>query len=157
MGQLESFANHVFQLLHSAIDAEYPPYADQLDPHVQDAVRHELRIRSHIDTFVGRDRELEAMMRYVKDDAIKSPLLVQGAPGSGKTALMSKFAKMMEDDASVEVVKFLVGTTPSSVGVQELLKHVVKELQKVIFGMLYMPDNGYTTGPDVFVAACMHA
>jgi telomerase protein component 1 len=86
---LDQFADEMFKMLFTAIDAEYPAYQDELDPLLLSSVQHELMVRSRRAEFVGRDSELAQAMKYVQGEN-NVPLVIHGPTGTGKSACLAK-------------------------------------------------------------------
>jgi WD40 repeat protein len=63
--------------------------------------------------FFGRDELLERMLRYTEDDDERQPLVITGPAGSGKSAIMAKFAAR-ETPPEVLVLPYFIGAAPGS-------------------------------------------
>eukprot|EP00050_Salpingoeca_kvevrii_P011196 m.13501 g.13501 ORF g.13501 m.13501 type:complete len:1959 (+) comp3308_c0_seq1:33-5909(+) len=131
---LEEFADNIYSLLYRAIDREYPDYATELSAQAMSDVQHELRARFLTDRFVGRKTELEQLRSYVTESCAEPrPLVVMGAPGCGKSALLAKLAKSFSD-SHVDVVQHFVGADPSSFSTTEMLMRLALNLKQVLIG-----------------------
>jgi len=78
------------------------------------------------DSFVGRETELTRIHDYLHGDSTW-PLVVHGASGSGKTALLSR--AVQEAQAAKPLVR-LIGTTPRSSDLRGLLTSLCQELRQ---------------------------
>jgi WD40 repeat protein len=90
------------------------------------------RERGGAKSFVGRQTELQAILDYVRNDS-PWPLVVHGASGGGKTALMARAAgELQKSEVSgqkPEVVVRFIGVTPRSSDVRSLLGSLCQELR----------------------------
>ena len=90
------------------------------------------RERGGAKSFVGRESELQAIRDYLKNDS-PWPLVVHGASGCGKTALLARAAGelQMEDGRSkmAQVVVRYIGVTPRSSDIRSLLGNLCQELR----------------------------
>jgi hypothetical protein len=83
--------------------------------------------RAPAGSFVGRERHLQAIKSYLLNDS-HAPLVIHGASGCGKTALLARAAQ----DAAPEwkpVVRF-IGVTPHSSDIRSLLASLCQELRQ---------------------------
>jgi NACHT domain- and WD repeat-containing protein len=78
-----------------------------------------------IASFVGRQRETEAILSYLHDDS-RQVLVIHGASGSGKTALLAHAARLAAEQEPV--VRFVAATAGSST-VESLLGGICQELR----------------------------
>ena len=83
-------------------------------------------------TFVGREDELQRILEYVKNN-LTSPLVVYGASGCGKTALLAraaqKAAELLLCRDHQPVFRF-IGVTPDSSDLRSLLTSTCQELRQ---------------------------
>ncbi|KAG8454860.1 hypothetical protein GDO86_001182 [Hymenochirus boettgeri] len=80
--------------------------------------------------FCGRQEPLQRIMNYIKDcqQQFCPPMIIYGASGSGKTALMCKCFEMLKQDltssgGSVLVLR-LLGTSPQSSEIHDVIKNI---------------------------------
>lgn len=84
------------------------------------------------DAFVGRDDKLRQILEYVKGDS-KWPLVVHGASGCGKTALLARAA---QEAAALPIcrkhppITRFIGVTPHSSDLRPLLVNLCHELRQ---------------------------
>ncbi|MBN2560005.1 MAG: DUF4062 domain-containing protein [Phycisphaerae bacterium] len=78
-------------------------------------------------TFVGREDKLAAIRDYLHSDSTL-PLVVHGASGCGKTALMARAAQEAVEQRSEVIIRF-IGTTPRSSDLRGLLTSLCQELR----------------------------
>jgi hypothetical protein len=90
------------------------------------------RERGGADSFVGRQTELQTILDYLKDDS-PWPLVVHGASGCGKTALLARAAEEMQKSEvrgqKPEVIVRFIGVTPRSSDLRSLLGSLCQELR----------------------------
>jgi len=82
--------------------------------------------RAPRESFTGREEELKAIRDYLDGDS-RRPLVVHGASGCGKTALMARAAQEAESKWR-PVVRF-IGVTPHSSDARSLLSSLCQELR----------------------------
>ena len=84
------------------------------------------------ESFVGRQAELQAIRDYLQNDS-PWPLVVHGASGCGKTALLARAAEEMQKSEvsgqKPEVIVRFIGVTPRSSDIRSLLGSLCQELR----------------------------
>jgi predicted NACHT family NTPase len=85
------------------------------------------RERAPTEAFVGRESQLTAIAAYVQSDS-RQPLVIHGASGSGKTALLARAAQLAAENGK-PIVRFL-GTTPKCGDLRPLLVILCQELRE---------------------------
>jgi len=78
--------------------------------------------------FVGREQELAAIAKYL-DDEDRKPLVVYGPSGTGKTALLSRAAKLAEGGNRKVITRYFGITTRCST-LRNLLVNLCRELRE---------------------------
>lgn len=79
--------------------------------------------------FVGRVELLERIAAFLKRDGLQYPLILWGASGSGKSAIMAKAIQELRDSKSdAKVVFRYIGATPSSLDIRLILIGLCKEI-----------------------------
>ncbi len=82
-------------------------------------------------SFVGREDELARMLAYAQDSKDRLPLIVTGAPGSGKSALLAEFARRCEEQFSEALVlPHFIGAAPGSAELSHTLRSLCEELRR---------------------------
>ena len=100
------------------------------DADVIEIVQHLKLAEEKRTLFVGREKELSEINKYLKGKSGKGkPLVISGSSGSGKTALMAVSACKSKavSKNSVNVVRF-IGTTSQSGSVRSLLLSVCRQI-----------------------------
>lgn len=122
--------------LTQIIQAQIDEYWQQTKPGSAERSMRELEIeqeehalagqeRGGAETFVGRDAELTAIHDYLHNDSTR-PLVVHGASGCGKTALMFRAAQEAE---ALKPVLRLIGIHPRCSDIRGLLGSLCQELR----------------------------
>lgn len=135
-GHLEKLCARVHAALKDIITRQMDEYWGTSDPTV--AAPRELDLergehqrfgqeRAPADSFVGRERHLQAIHAYLHNNS-NQPLVIHGASGCGKTALMARAAHAVVPELK-PVVRF-VGVTPRSSDVRSLLASLCQELRQ---------------------------
>ncbi|HEV8486398.1 MAG TPA: DUF4062 domain-containing protein [Blastocatellia bacterium] len=101
----------------------------------QDARREEDTERAYHDRFLadrtrlffGRDELLKRMLRYAEDDDERQPLVITGPAGSGKSAIMAKFAAH-ETSPEVLVLPYFIGAAPGSTDLTFAVRSICETL-----------------------------
>jgi hypothetical protein len=90
------------------------------------------RERGGAKSFVGRQSELQAIRDYVRNDS-PWPLVVHGALGCGKTALLARAAEEIQKSEvsghKPELIVRFIGVTPRSSDIRSLLGSLCQELR----------------------------
>lgn len=85
------------------------------------------RERGPKESFVGRQDQLQKILAYVNNDST-SPLVIHGASGCGKTALLARAAQEIAAEKN-PIVRF-IGITPRSSDLRTLLSSLCQELRQ---------------------------
>nr|XP_047125336.1 TPR repeat-containing protein DDB_G0287407 [Hydra vulgaris]XP_047125337.1 TPR repeat-containing protein DDB_G0287407 [Hydra vulgaris] len=133
------FSQTVFDFFQKRIEILYP-----LDPSPEDPLQvqkeaHETFLDSRSQCVLGRDKLISQIDHYSKHDNSRTPLLVIGTAGAGKSALMAKCAsnaiQMAEKNEIAVPAGFkkwkiffhFVGATPGSTDLAFFLQRLTKE------------------------------
>jgi len=82
--------------------------------------------RAPADSFIGRERHLKAIKAYLQSDS-RQPLVIHGASGCGKTALLARAA---QDAAELKPVVRFIGVTPRASDIRSLLASLCREIRQ---------------------------
>ena len=114
--------------LESAIRAELGA-REAVPAWQQEDLDHEEFGRDRSAGFVGRDDVLVALDDLVAGPAAP-PVLVIGAPGSGKSAVLAELARRLRDRGDRDIVVRFVGATPRSAGPRTLVQDLTATLRQ---------------------------
>lgn len=120
----------------SASDAESASFIDE----EQEFMERFMESRSQI--YAGRETVHESLMQYIngEDD---SPMLIHGASGSGKSAVLSKTCKHLADRGNISfVLGHFTGASPRSTNLRYILKRFCLSLkQRFDLKGMEIPEN----------------
>ncbi len=115
----------------ASTEAQVEPPADRRAARELEIERDEhLRFgteRGSRETFVGRQDQLERISQYLEDDS-PLPLVVHGASGCGKTALLAR--AVQEVPAGKQPIVRFIGVTPRSSDLRALLRNLCQEFRQ---------------------------
>ncbi|XP_070554535.1 NACHT domain- and WD repeat-containing protein 1-like [Ptychodera flava] len=125
----EDFENHIKAGVLDGI-AERAK-SDITDPLYEEVSQHVTFCQNKCEMFQGRQNTLREIERYLNSDA-KSPLILHGVSGCGKTSVVAMAAKMVRKVISKDTVVILrfLGTTPDSCNVRRLLFSICRQISK---------------------------
>jgi telomerase protein component 1 len=127
---LEMFGQRVLEDLWSAISQEYPEEATRPDELAIERAYHEAFVEGRCRRFVGR-RDLLAQIAAYADGELTAPLVVVGAPGCGKSAVLANFARSYaEAHEDVFVLSHFIGVSPGSADIRRTLLRLCRELAR---------------------------
>ena len=114
--------------VEAQLDREYPA-DDKLSPLERERFRHDVYSRSFSQCYLPSEIYFNQLDRFVADMGNK-PLLVQGASGVGKSALLSNWLTRRESHAPEDIViQHWVGCSPLSANVGQMLSRILLELK----------------------------
>ncbi|KAG8594792.1 hypothetical protein GDO81_001328 [Engystomops pustulosus] len=95
---------------------------------MQEVIHHLLLSSKKSEAFCGRQDMLQRIVAHVKEKDICPPLVIYGASGSGKTALLCKAFDMIKysvaNNGNYILVLRLLGTSPQSSEIHDVLKSI---------------------------------
>lgn len=120
---LAQFEARILDDLWEAIKAEFAP-----PPEVQSELAYERSFHMHFVEersrgFIGCQPLMNELMRFAADECRNDslPLVVSGAPGSGKTSLVTAFSRRFSDARpNVFIIVHVVSASPSSTDIREV-------------------------------------
>jgi WD40 repeat protein len=125
---LETFGMQVLEDLWSSIDLENPVEEKPPEELSMERAYHEAFIERRCLRFIGRRDLLEQMTAYT-DSENNVPLVITGAPGCGKSALLANFAKAYAiKHSDVFVLPHFIGVSPGSTDIRRTLLRLCREL-----------------------------
>ena len=130
LADLESFGNRVLEDLWSAINQENPVDDDTPDDLAIERTYQEVFIEGHSQGFVGRRDLLNEMFSYA-DGAQPAPLVITGAPGCGKSALLANFTiEYSANHPEAFLLSHFIGASPGSTDIRRMLLRLCRELAR---------------------------
>ncbi|MDR1919814.1 MAG: DUF4062 domain-containing protein, partial [Tannerellaceae bacterium] len=124
---IESFRAYIIEQLCRSIEADFPAH-EAWDEYKSEAIAHTYYARMQHDVFSGRNREIGYIDHYVKTNS-HIPLFITGASGTGKTALLAKWAIHHEELAPHDFVfMHFYGASIYSGQWESLVKRLIYEL-----------------------------
>ena len=127
---LAEFESMVLEDLWEAVKAEFPPPPPPPSELAVERAYHLHFVENRSQNFIGR-RKLLKILEGVADQDTKGatlPFVVVGAPGSGKTSLVTAFAKQyMMSGRNCFVLVHVVSASPSSTDIREVLLRLCHE------------------------------
>ncbi|EKQ55823.1 MAG: WD40 repeat-containing protein, partial [Methanobacterium sp. Maddingley MBC34] len=103
---------------------------------------------NHMEEFIGRETVINQIDEYTHG-ASESCLIISGAPGSGKTAILVEIARRTKIKyQNAVVISRFIGATPSSHNIQFLLYSIIKEIKNE-----YGEEDGLTYSETDLVAS----
>jgi len=104
------------------------------NPLKEEIARHALFCRDHTSSFEGRTEILRIIHNYVRKVDVRTPLVLYGESGVGKTTLMAKATlEIQENNRDIAVLYRFCGTTPESSTGRELTLSLINQIKQVKF------------------------
>eukprot|EP01089_Gocevia_fonbrunei_P021021 TRINITY_DN7989_c0_g1_i1.p1 TRINITY_DN7989_c0_g1~~TRINITY_DN7989_c0_g1_i1.p1 ORF type:complete len:1161 (+),score=299.65 TRINITY_DN7989_c0_g1_i1:106-3588(+) len=127
---LHLFGKLVLDDLWNGICQLYPDSSDFKNDLEIERSFHVNFMDSHHRKFVGRKDCLKNLLKYVNDhEDTRSPFIVTGDPGAGKSAVMSQFVKEFSvSHPDAFVIAHFIGAAPGSSDIRHTLLRIAKEL-----------------------------
>ena len=88
----------------------------------EENLRHTQIAKDESETFIGREKELEDIRKYINTSDDRSILWYKSNSGSGKTALLAKIYQLFKEDCTI-LCRFC-GRTPHSLHLYDIMKDV---------------------------------
>lgn len=119
----------VYEDVRQHIDREYPAEA-RLSPLERERFRHDVYARAFTFNYLPNEHYFNQLDRYVASTA-QLPLVITGASGSGKSAILSNWAMRHAEHAPEDfLIYHFVGCSPHSSNPGELLSRILLELRE---------------------------
>ncbi len=126
---LAQLCSDVYRNLSAIIEEEIARL-EKVDAAEVERAAHERFCAERTEVFAGRIRSRETIGQYIHD-ASRHPLVVWGAAGSGKSALMARAIRDTAGAAgSTHLVMRFIGTTPGSPNSRFLLQTLCEEIYR---------------------------
>jgi tetratricopeptide (TPR) repeat protein len=114
--------------LTAVIDSLYPE-GSQLDPLDREGADHDAFASSRIGVYVGRQTYFDCLDDHAQQDG--PPLVILGAPGSGKSALLANWARQYRTNHPGELLLMhFIGASPASADWAAMLRRIMREFKR---------------------------
>ncbi|HUS11312.1 MAG TPA: AAA family ATPase [Pyrinomonadaceae bacterium] len=128
--QLEDLGKRILTDLKTAISEEHRLIAPQTNTLETERGYHETFIENSTKRYIGRRALLDELCEY-SDSEKRTPLVVTGGAGCGKSALLAKFAKEYAEKREVTfVLTHFIGVSPGSTDIFRTLLRLSRELKQ---------------------------
>jgi WD40 repeat protein len=105
--------------------------SQKLSPLYQEILAHEKFAEERAKFFIGREEILNTIQEYIAGSPI-APLVIYGASGSGKSALMAKaWEEANQEHPETVIISRFIGATPSSTDIRSLLESLCTQIRDV--------------------------
>ncbi|MFC1892852.1 DUF4062 domain-containing protein [Chloroflexota bacterium] len=141
---LETFGQMVLDTLWQHIDSEFPVERapEEHDWLQEEAEFHELFMEDRTRRFVGRSHILKRMHAFVDEDSDSRLMVITGEPGSGKSALISRFTEEVNRcHPDWLILSHFVGASPSSTSLRRTLRGLCAQLNRVLGSEEEVPEE----------------
>jgi NACHT domain- and WD repeat-containing protein len=116
----------VYAALRSVIEDEINQM-EEVDPLARETDAHEEFAKDRARLFTGRTGIVDRIGSYI-EQRTGSPLVVWGAPGSGKSAVIARAGQLAEERYPGAIVLRFIGVTPESSNVRSLLDSLCRQI-----------------------------
>lgn len=128
-----------------------------LDAGVTRGAQHHTFAKDRARNFAGRNAVLEKINAYLMRPGNKSPLIVHGDGGTGKSALMAKAYQKALDDAAGQTVVLarFIGGVPGTESLMTLLSELIADIQAVYGQPAQQPPESMKMAREAFEATLL--
>jgi len=138
---LDSFGKRVLEDLWTAICAEYPEEAPEVDPLVIERRMHEAFVEERSRLHVGRTEEARRLTEYVRGKD-RRPVVITGESGCGKPAFLASWSRQYASEYPDDfVLAYFVGASPDSTNHFRLLRNMCGELKRTFALKEEIPED----------------
>ena len=128
VGGLGDFGQRVLHNIWNAIKRDFPDSETGLDPVADAAVAHDAFVDSRAGSFVGRKSLLKKAQQTI-ESIEGGVVVVEGKPGSGKSAFMAALAQQYSESSSSNLtLTHFLGAAPSSTNIASILTRLCHEM-----------------------------
>ena len=137
---ISDFCDFIKEQLCKAIEADFP-IDETLDEYRSESITHTRYAQQQSDIFSGREKELSDIDRQLQTNA-HVPLFVTGAPGTGKTAFLARWAiRRQESEKEDFVFMHFFGASIHSDRWENLARRLIYELCQTFNLPFKLPDT----------------
>jgi hypothetical protein len=133
------FAKKIIKFFKERIDDQYPLLTEHVDLMLSQHLAHEAFLDRLSMTVLGRDKILDDIQTYVNDARCKTPLVILGSTGAGKSAVMARSVAITLKNESLNAISrngktswilfyHFVGAVPGSNDLGHVLQRLLKKL-----------------------------
>jgi len=127
---LDTFGGRVLEDLWTAICAEYPEEAPEVDPLTIERHLHEAFAEDRSRLHVGRLAEAARLTEYVQGTD-RRPIVITGESGCGKSAFLANWCRQYAaKNPNDFVLAYFIGASPDSTNHLRLLRNMCEELKR---------------------------
>ncbi len=128
---LETLGNQILEDLWTAIEKELERPAASLDDHQRERAYHERFVIDRTRLFLGREEIVERILNGMADPAGENLMVVTGAPGSGKSALLAECVRRARERfPGALVIPHFIGASPGSAILGNTLRSICETLKR---------------------------
>ena len=128
---LETLGDQILEDLWTAIEKELERPGEVLDRHQRERAYHERFVIDRTRLFLGRDEIVKRILDGLTDPAGGNLLVVSGAPGSGKSALLAECARRARERfQDALVIPHFIGASPGSAILANTLRAICETLKR---------------------------
>eukprot|EP01129_Flabellula_baltica_P004954 TRINITY_DN1762_c0_g1_i2.p1 TRINITY_DN1762_c0_g1~~TRINITY_DN1762_c0_g1_i2.p1 ORF type:complete len:1949 (-),score=386.28 TRINITY_DN1762_c0_g1_i2:5-5851(-) len=127
ISNLDSFGDSVRDHVSQIIEDKFIVSFGEKNDYEEENFFHEEFIEYRSANFIGRSAQVDSVISYIESKS-KTPLVVGGVAGTGKSALMCHLTKLCKENRYYHVISHFVGASPKSTDAQNMLFRICKEL-----------------------------
>ena len=130
VGGLEDFGQRVLHNIWNAIKRDFPDNETGLDPVAEATAAHNAFAENRASSFVGRRSLLSKAQEMIEEEE-EGVVIMEGKPGSGKSAFMAALAQQCSvRSSSFVVLTHFLGAAPSSTNISSILTRLCHEMKR---------------------------
>ena len=128
---LETLGDQILEDLWTAIEKELERPVEVLDDHQRERAYHERFVVDRTRLFLGRDEIVKRILDGLADPAGGDLMVVTGAPGSGKSALLAECVRRAREQfPGPLVIPHFIGASPGSAILANTLRSICETLKR---------------------------
>lgn len=124
---IEVLGRQVSDDLWKMIESDFPLISDSNEL-MQSHLEHVAFLKSRLNIYIRGEDYITRLNQHVEGDS--APLVITGAPGSGKSALIANWIyEYQKEHPDIFILFYFTGCTPGSTDPNKLLKRILEELK----------------------------